>query len=248
MRRILYHLLGGAFLLFLTGCTPGNETNIPTDHLDKNILAIEKAMRIDTLETFDSLIYAKEFLVYQDSILIAVNNKYENGYFVEVYKWPSMVPIKQLYRLGDGPDEMLGAKVSLNKNELIVNDYVKSQVAVVNIDSMLKNPDFSPLPIRHQAIGSPTAIPYRGKFLLENPYSFTDRKARIIQEAPRFYPQRVCPEGLRRARVPRLQSPSWRWARPCRKRLKVGFGSTPCRPCTERRSSQAFSNRHFALA
>lgn len=186
MKRILYHLLGGAFLLFLTGCTPGNESSVPTDHLDKNILAIEKAMRIDTLETFDSLIYAKEFLVYQDSILIAVNNKYENGYFVEVYKWPSMVPIKQLYRLGDGPDEMLGAKVSLNKNELIVNDYVKSQVAVVNIDSMLKNPDFSPLPIRHQAIGSPTAIPYRGKFLLENPYSFTDRKARIIQEAPRF--------------------------------------------------------------
>lgn len=186
MKKVLYYSYIGGLLLFLMGCKPSNETIVPTDYLDKNILVAEKTMRIDTLETFDSLIYAKEFLVYQDSVLITVNNKHTDGYFVEFYKLPTMKPITRLYKLGDGPNEMLSAKIDLNKNKLIVNDYIKSQIAVVDLDSMLVNPAYLFPPIRHQATGSPTAIPYKDKFLLENPYSFTDKNAGIIQDAPRF--------------------------------------------------------------
>lgn len=182
----LYHLYVGIFFLFLTGCTSDNEKTVPETHLDKNILTDGQTIRTDTLNFPDTLIYAKEFLVYQDSILIAVNNKHKDGYFIEFYKLPDIRPITRLYRLGDGPDEMLSAKTDLNGNKLIVNDYIKSQVAVVNIDSILSSSTYSVSPARHQAAGSPTAVPYKDIFLLENPYSFIDKDAGIVQNEPRF--------------------------------------------------------------
>lgn len=174
------------FLLSLAGCARKNNVSILVSHLDEEKLIASKVIQKDTLKYVDTLIYAKEFLVYQDSVLIVINNKHKDGYFVELYMLPSMEPITKLYKLGNGPNELLSAKVDLNKNQLIVNDYIKAQIAVVDIDSLLKNSDYLAVPIRHQAIGSPTAVPYKGKFLLENPYSFIDEKAGIYQNAPRF--------------------------------------------------------------
>ena len=181
MKHILYV---AGLLLFMTGCASGDKAN--PDRLDKSIMDVEKTFRADTLKGLDSLIYAKEFFVYRDSILIVLNNRNENAHFLEFCRLSDMQPITRLYRLGNGPDELLNANVDFNRNTLIVNDFIKSQVAVVDIDSLLADPTYSAPPVRHQAEDSPTAIPYKGKFLLENPYSFVDENAGIIQEAPRF--------------------------------------------------------------
>ena len=178
MKHLLFPI---CLLLFMAGCASNNP-----DRLDKSIMTAEKALRADTLKGLDSLIYAKEFLVYRDSILIVLNNRNETAHFLEFYRLSDMQPITQLYRLGNGPDELLSANLYFNKNKLIVNDYVKSQIAVVDIDSLLADPDYSAPPIRLKVETLFNAIPYKDRFLLDNPYSFADENAGIVQKAPRF--------------------------------------------------------------
>ena len=78
------------------------------------------------------------------------------------------------------------ADIDLNENELIVNDYIKSQVSVINVDSLIKNPNFRIKPIAHRVIGAPTAILHKDSFLLENPYYFGDKRMGIYQGTSRF--------------------------------------------------------------
>lgn len=167
-------------------CSSNENRDIVVHTLEENILKNTNYLQIDTIGVFENLIYAKEYLVYRDSVLIVINNRHEDVCFVEFYNLNSKKLISRLYELGDGPKEMLSAKVCLNKNILYVNDYVKSQVAFVNVDSLLCDSIYFVYPIRHQVMGSPTAVPYRNVFLLENPYCFKNRKLGIEQKASRF--------------------------------------------------------------
>jgi hypothetical protein len=107
-------------------------------YLDKSIKSNAKSLQTDTVGFFEELIYARNFFVYQDSILIVHNRKYEDVYFLEVYDLRSEKLLAQLFRWGNGPNEMLSARIDLNGNILTVNDYVKAQVAFVNMDSILQ--------------------------------------------------------------------------------------------------------------
>ena len=182
MKHILYTI---GLLLFSAGCSSNHKASAP-DRLSPNIMTDEKILRADTIKGIDSLIYAKEFFVYRDSILIALNNKTEKAHFVEFYRLSDMRPIAQLYQLGNGHDEMLIANAYISKNKLIVNDFIKDMIAVVDIDSLLADHTYSAPAVRLQVESSFNAIPYKGRFLLTNPYSFVDKKAGIVQEAPRF--------------------------------------------------------------
>lgn len=174
------------FIILMSGCVQPKREKVPVQILDRELLAKAKVLQADTMGTFDEFIYAKKFWVYADSILIVLNKKHKDGYFVELHNLFTKENIVKLYRFGDGPDEMLSARVDMNGKTLLVNDFVKGQVAVVNLDSLLKNTTYTTLPIRHRAIGSPTAVPYGDCFLLENPYCFADENLKIEQNAPRF--------------------------------------------------------------
>ncbi len=182
MKQILYTV---GLVLFLAGCTSNDKVPAP-DRLDKNIMTVEKTLRADTLKNIDTLIYAKEFFVYRDSVLIALNKRNEHTHFLEFYRLSDMQPIARLYRPGNGPDEMLSANAYINGNKLIVNDYVKSQIAVVDIDSLLSFNNYSAPTVHLHVESLFNAIPYKDRFILDNPYSFADKKAGIVQEAPRF--------------------------------------------------------------
>lgn len=187
MKRPIQELLvlfAGIMTLSLTGCGHGNKNDIPIIYLDKEILSVEKNLRVDTIPGVESLIYARELYVYQDSVLI-VENARNDAYFIDFYKYPSMEPIKSFFRYGEGPDEMLLVRTLLNMNKLIINDFSRGNVAVIDIDSLLAYPDY------HVRLGSlkktgSVAVPYRGKYLFRNPYSFSDDNAGIHQEAPAF--------------------------------------------------------------
>lgn len=182
MKHLLFPI---CLLLLLAGCASGDKVPA-SDRLDKNIMTVEKTFRADTLKCIDTLIYAKEFFVYRDSVLIVLNNRNEDTHFLEFYRLSDMRPITQLYRSGNGPDELLSANVDINGNTLTVNDFIKSQVAVVDIDSLLADPTYSASPVRLKVESLFNATPYKDRFLLDNPYSFADEKAGIVQEAPRF--------------------------------------------------------------
>ena len=181
--KILYLLC----ILLLSGCMHVKKENaLPTTVWESQVLSTTPNYRMDTIETANDFIYAKQFLVYADSVLVVANKKHIDGYFIELYHLKTKKEIARLFRLGDGPQEMLSAIVYLSGKQLLVNDYVKGQLAVVHLDSLLRDSTYTVLPKPHNVIGSPTAVPYKEGFLLENPSCFADDAADIRQEAPRF--------------------------------------------------------------
>lgn len=185
MKKI-YILNAIMLVILLVGCAQSKRNDVPVQILDRGILAKAKILRVDTIGVFDDFIYAKNFWVYADSVLVVLNKKHKDGHFVELYNLYTKENIAKLYRLGDAPNEMLSARIDMNGKTMFVNDYVKGQIAVVDLDSLLRNATYTALPVRHQVMGSPTAIPYGDCFLLEHPYRFTDKNLKIEQDAPRF--------------------------------------------------------------
>lgn len=188
MKRPVQELLilfAGIMILSLTGCGHESKKDIPIIYLDKEIVSIEKKLRVDTIPGIESLIYARDLYVYQDSVLIVRNAK-GAAYYIDVYKYPSMEPIKSLFRHGQGPDELLSAQSLLNMNKLIVNDYLQKKVAVIDIDSLLAYPDYHVRPAGPLGPDASKAVPYKGKYIFRNIYSFSDDNAGIHQEAPAF--------------------------------------------------------------
>lgn len=155
-------------------------------YLEKDTKAVAERVKIDTVGFYEDFIYAKNFWVYQDSILVVHNRNYEDGYFLEFYELSENRLITKLFRYGNGPNELLSANVDLNKNELIVNDFVKGQVVFVDIDSLLQGFPVKE-PIKHYVFGAPTAVRYKDDcLLLENPDCFQDEKLRIDNKESRF--------------------------------------------------------------
>ena len=184
MKKKIYLLILFAVYIFY-GCW-NNKATDKDFFLDKTIKSEAKQVMIDTVGYFEDLIYAQDFWVYQDSILIVCNKKYADVYFVEFYDLRRQQLLRQLFRLGNGPYELLSAIVTMDGNVLTVNDYVKDQVAFVNIDSVLQNPLYVAPVIRH-AYSSPTAVRYKeGQLLLENPYCFKSKELGIDHKASRF--------------------------------------------------------------
>ena len=68
-------------LLFCFACAP--KTNMK-DLIEE--LPTKQIFKVDTIGNFeDEFIFAKEFLVYNDSVLIILNKAYQDIYFIECY-------------------------------------------------------------------------------------------------------------------------------------------------------------------
>lgn len=175
------------FALLVEGCVRITKEEVPVLVLDKSLLQTAKTLCVDTIGIFDEFIYAQRFRVYRDSILIVQNKRHTDGYFVEFCNLHTNKKIAALYKLGNGPEEMLSAWVEMNGDTLYVNDFIKGQLAIVNLDSLLKDSTYKALPVRHLVSGGLlTSVPYNDGFLLENPNHFVDEDLGINQNAPRF--------------------------------------------------------------
>ncbi len=152
-----------------------NSENKDISLLQEEIKINSQFLKIDTIAIPENLIYAREFLVYHDSVLIVLNKRYDDVSFIEIYNLREKKLINKYFRLGNAPDELLSAFASLNGNLLTVNDYVKNQVAFLNIDSVLTNPLYHPTPIRHYT-QSPVAAQHLidNQLIIENPNYFVD--------------------------------------------------------------------------
>lgn len=176
-------IITGCSILY---CSCTLDKNKDEFFLDKKIKSDAKILHIDTISFFKDLIYARDFLVYQDSILIVRNRKYTDVYFLELYNLKQNCLLKQMFRLGNGPNELLSANFYLNKNTLTIIDVIQDKAVFVNIDSVLQNPSYKVSPIRYFPY-SPIAVQYKeNQLLVENPNCFKDKKLGIDYKAPRF--------------------------------------------------------------
>lgn len=176
MKRFLLYILP----LFFCCCT--KKISINTEVLNEKTLNQSQECAIDTLDVNDSLyIGARDFFVYKDSILIVIKSKPQNDCYIEFRHLKTHDLIAKFFNHGNGRGELLSANVDLNDNLLFVNDFVKSQFAFLNVDSVVSNPNYLPVINKNYITQSPTVVPFKDGFIVENPYCFSDKTLNINQ-------------------------------------------------------------------
>lgn len=154
--------------------------------LKSDIKKESKSFKKENVTLPKEFIFAKSFYVYQDSILIVLNKKYENIPFLEFYNLVTNDSIGEYIPYGNGPNEMLYAGIKIYDNLLVVNDIVKKQVAFINLDSILTSQHYT---IKMQKYGTYTydVVPYiNGELLMENLNCFQNQELDINYNISRF--------------------------------------------------------------
>lgn len=177
--------LFGIFLLSLIFvCCTNTPKTINDEEIPRQVVDSASTMVVDTIFSADKYVQADAFFVYEDSILVILNKRATNTFLLEFRDLVTGNLIRKCFRYGNGPDEMLSIIASLNGNILTVNDYVKKQVAIIDMDSV-KGKAYKVHPLQHRT-SSPFAVWYKENFVLENPYCFREKESKFYQEAPRF--------------------------------------------------------------
>lgn len=145
-------------VLGFVGCQNQNPEEWPlVEELPVSVKENAKPLKAEIVEVSYDFIYAKDFFVYQDSIMIVLNKAYKDVHFVEFYNLNSNLVINRFISVGNGPGEMLNTLAHIRKNELFVHDFAKNQIGIINIDSVLHNPKYrmsSPIQFSNN-VGSP---------------------------------------------------------------------------------------------
>lgn len=186
MKKILMAIL---IIVGVLSCVTDN--SIQVTYIDQSILSNAIHCKEELLDVNDSIfVGSSDFFVYKDSILIISKNNPKDGCFLEIRRLEDKKLIAKYFRKGNGKEELLSANVDINGNLLFVNDYVKSQFSIMDIDSIIENKDYKCILHKNSMTSSPTVVPYKGTFLVENPYCYNDSDMSILQGVeqgnPRF--------------------------------------------------------------
>ena len=138
-----------------------------------------------------SLVHAKDFWVYKDSVLVVLN-KPTADHFVEFYNINSEKCYAKVIRKGNGPGEMLNCNARLNNCSLYVRDFVKGNYVVIDIDEIIgcygddyKLEEFKPY--REYVSAYDIHEISSEKHLYLNPYCFSSVVDGIDNKEPRFF-------------------------------------------------------------
>jgi len=184
--------------LIAAGCynKQGNAEYPIAEALSKDMLKHADVLHIDTIyKAFieDTVIYGEKFLVYNDTILIVENGENKHGHLLEFYNLRTKEIIAKYYPMGHGHDEALGLDIRLNEKYLLVNEWVTGKVALMNVDSILLDPEYAVTLESHNQTEA-VVYPYGGDYLYGNPCCFTSKEYGINQSPPEF-PQIIRTNG-----------------------------------------------------
>lgn len=152
----------------------------------ENVLSSSKklckeALRIDSV--FPS---AKYYYVYQDSILVAVNGVSENQSLVELYNLNTQTPIRRILPFGRRKTEVVSGFVTLSGKTLLVNDYVASKHAIIDMDSLLTEPKYRINFIETSMHVMTDLVYFKDAIAFENSLCFEDENLGINQGKDRI--------------------------------------------------------------
>lgn len=179
-------LLQAGVIVFLLSCGADKKGGVVCQRLDESIIDSARVLQREKMDIDYQFPVVRYFYVYQDSILIAVNEVSESTHLIELYNLLSKQWISGLFHIGRGENELLSGNVYLSGNMLLVNDYQKRRLATVNLDSLLTVPGYKPRITRPVGFGTTAMAPFKGRVIIENPYNFVDEKLGIYQEENRF--------------------------------------------------------------
>lgn len=183
-RVIIFMLV--AEILF--GCSSRQSSEM-AGTLASAVKTTAQLLQSDTLRFSQELIHANKYYVYQDTVLVVINRATEKVPFVEFYHMTDGNRLlDRRIPQGKGPGEMLQVFAYLNGNMLQINDFVRKQIALINMDSLLQDPMNYRIPsfAQYQVFSFGKTQWIDGKWVFENPYAFKNEKIGIKNQTKRL--------------------------------------------------------------
>lgn len=192
MKHIFYTVIVCCVLQFISCTTQTNDYSCEKVILSDSCINNSKQIVAEEfVSACDLPLAAKHCFAYNDSIIIVVNSKLCERDFVQVLNVNTKEIVASCLSKGNGKNEILVANALLYDNTLVVNDYIKSQFALINLDSLINHGNvYSPKVIKRKFGSMPTIVPFKTDYIVENPYCLTSEKYGIKQgleyNIPRF--------------------------------------------------------------
>ncbi len=147
-------------------------------------------LKADVVEVSRKFFNAKNFFMYNDSVMIVLNKPSGKNHFVVFHNIKTDETIAEFIRLGRANNEMLNCSAHIKGNLLLVKDFAKNNIAVINIDSVLlygADYQIGKFIELGSNVGSGFVTLYDSKRLIMlNPHCFTNEELRIDNKQPRF--------------------------------------------------------------
>ena len=174
-------------MLATSSCRKTSADDAASVFLDESVLSEAVPLQIaDAWYPVDS-IYSSHFYVFADTILIVENIRMA-GHFLDFYHIPTQSLIAEKLSYGEGPGEWLFAQIYNEGNALHAIDYVNARFCYLDIEKVLRSPQYMPelIPYPRNVITSPPVMLGDSVFCV-NPFHYVNRRMRIDQQPPRFY-------------------------------------------------------------
>lgn len=171
-------------------------SNMRDDVYFSEVSVLPKSCKDQAIELFSTEIpttqedvYAKDYYVYKDSILITINKPTPEHNFVIVSNLITKEVYNEYLGYGNGPNEMLNVMAHLQGDDLVVHDFVKHQICKISVDSAICSRNYFP----HKPIGfcDEAGSPFvtfltRDSLIMLNPYYFENKSLGMSNGESRF--------------------------------------------------------------
>ena len=149
--------------------------------LDASVLTTAVELSVENDITLNNLGGVEAAYVYEDTIIVTHNRGRQEEGFIKVFDENFNLK-KELFRAGNGKDELISALVSWNGSSLLVNDFVKGQIANVDLEKLLINQQYIPSIIPYQdKMVFTVSVENSSTLVMVNPFYFHDERSGIEQ-------------------------------------------------------------------
>lgn len=186
---LLLPCFAAAVLVSLSSCDSGGPESFPeVIKLDESVLNDTIPMQGSIIEDSYNFVNAKDLYVYQDSIIVCVNNPSVTDHFVQLYSLYTHSEIASFIRTGNGPGEMLLVSSYLFGDDLVIDDFAKHNIVAIKLSEAIDNKIYKlPTFVYYGELGSSAVAELDSTHLVMlNPYFFYDKSHNIDNAQPRF--------------------------------------------------------------
>ena len=171
--------------IMICGCM--NERQELITSINPSVLDSALWLYEDSVYRNNAFMESRELFVYKDSFVLLLNYEDPDIPFLGIYKLSGEY-MKGMIKYGNGHGEMLSAELSLQRDNLIVNDYIKGQLVSIQIDSLLKNQCAPSNFLKYENSGI-TSISARstGEYVIADPFYIRDDLNNIKQGEKRLF-------------------------------------------------------------
>ncbi len=177
-----------SFSQIIVGCNP--EIKFPqVREFNPSWMSSAKELSSIQLVSSDEFVSARDFAVYNDSIIVVTNKPIKGKCFIELVRLDNKKSVGNYILYGNGPGEMLNVSSHLRNDSLYVHDFAKHQILTLNLGAAINSDSYRlPLPVTFcRNAGSPFVTQMdEDRIIMLNPYYCENQELGISNREDRF--------------------------------------------------------------